>query len=203
MVRDPAPIDFYFDFSSPYGYLAAHRVEALGAELSRDVIWRPILLGVAFKATGQSPLVDQPIRGPYHLNDMKRTARRLGLPFQLPEGFPLATMAAARAFYWVDEQSPASARKLALTLYDACFAEGVNITRAETVAGIAAKIGLDGAAVAAAIADPRIKEKLRAETDAAIARGVFGSPFFIVGDEPFWGNDRIPDLRDWIMTGGW
>jgi 2-hydroxychromene-2-carboxylate isomerase len=203
MVESGAPIDFYFDFSSPYGYLAAHRVEALGAELSRDINWRPILLGAAFKATGQSPLVDQPLRGPYHLNDMKRTARRLGLPFQLPAGFPLATMAAARAFYWQDEQSPAAAKKLALALYDACFADGVNITRAETVAGIATAIGLDGTAMAAAIADPRIKEKLRAETDAAIARGVFGSPFFIVGNEPFWGNDRLPDLRDWILSGGW
>lgn len=197
------PVDFYFDFSSPYGYIAAHRVGALGRELGREIRWHPILLGVAFKATGQSPLVSQPLRGPYHLHDMKRATRRLGLPFQLPEGFPLPTMAAARAFYFLDSTAPDAAKALALALFDACFAAGINITRAETVAGIAMKIGLDGAAIEAAIGDPAIKEKLRAETDAAIARGVFGSPFFIVDGEPFWGNDRIPDLRDWIVTGGW
>jgi 2-hydroxychromene-2-carboxylate isomerase len=201
MVR--SPIDFYFDFSSPYGYIAAHRMAALGAELGREIRWHPILLGVAFKATGQSPLVAQPLRGPYHLHDMKRTSRRLGLPFQLPAGFPLPTMAAARAFYFLDATTPDEAKVLALALFDACFADGINITKAETVAGIATKAGLDGSAIEAAINDPAIKEKLRAETDAAIARGVFGSPFFIVGDEPFWGNDRIPDLCDWIVSGGW
>lgn len=198
-----SPIDFYFDFSSPYGYIAAHRIEALGEEIGRAIRWRPILLGVAFKATGQSPLVSQPLRGPYHLRDMQRSARRLGIPFRLPEGFPLPTMAAARAFYALDAGSPDDARKLAIALFDACFADGINITKGETVAGIAARIGLDGPAILAAIGDPAIKEKLRAETDGAIARGVFGSPFFIVDDEPFWGNDRIPDMRDWIVTGGW
>lgn len=198
-----APIDFYFDFSSPYGYLAAHRVEALGAETGREILWHPILLGVAFKATGQSPLVSQPLRGPYHLNDMKRSARRLGLRFQLPDGFPLATMAAARAFYWAEATSPVAAKKLALALLDACFAKGTNITKAETVAAIAADLGFNAEAVLAGIADPAIKEKLRAETDIAIARGVFGSPFFIVDGELFWGNDRLADLRDWALTGGW
>lgn len=198
-----APIDFYFDFSSPYGYIAAHRVEALGAELGREIRWRPILLGVVFKTTGQTPLVSQPLRGPYHLLDLKRATRRLGIPFKLPEGFPLATMAAARAFHWLDGKSPQQAKELALALLNACFADGVNITPAATVAGIGGRIGLNPAELEAAIADPANKEKLRQATDAAIARGVFGSPFFIVDDEPFWGNDRIPDLRDWIVTGGW
>ena len=198
-----APIDFYFDFSSPYGYVAAHRIEALGAELGREICWRPILLGVVFKTTGQTPLVSQPLRGPYHVNDLQRTARRLGIPFQLPEGFPLATMAAARAFHWLDGKSSAEAKKLALVLLNACFADAVNITAAETVAGIGAKIGLDAAEIQAAIADPANKEKLRQATDDAIAAGVFGSPYFIVDGEPFWGNDRIPDLRDWIVSGGW
>lgn len=198
-----SPIDFYFDFSSPYGYIAAHRVEALGAGLQREIVWRPILLGAAFKATGQSPLVGQPLRGPYHLNDMKRMARRFGLPFRLPDGFPLATMAAARAFYWAGEQSPQRGKDLALALFGACFADGINITTADTVAAIAARTGFDADAVRAGIADPAIKEKLRAETDGAIARGVFGSPFFIVDGEPFWGNDRIADLHDWVVTGGW
>jgi 2-hydroxychromene-2-carboxylate isomerase len=196
-------IEFYFDFSSPYGYLAAHRVDALGAEFGREVIWRPILLGAVFKATGQSPLVSQPIRGPYHLHDMKRTARRQKLAFQLPEGFPLATMASARAFYWAEQFSANEAKRLALALFDATFGKGVNTTTTEVVAGIAGQLGFDTAAIRDGIGDPAIKQRLKDETDQAIAKGIFGSPFFLIDGEPFWGNDRIRDMRDWMQTGGW
>ncbi|MBK8159361.1 MAG: 2-hydroxychromene-2-carboxylate isomerase [Rhodospirillaceae bacterium] len=197
------PIEFYFDFSSPYGYLAAHRIEAVGAEFGREVLWRPILLGAVFKATGQSPLVSQPLRGPYHLHDLQRTARRQQLPFQLPADFPMATIAAARAYYWVEQESPAEAKRLALALFDAVFAQGLNISATDTVVVIAQKAGLDPEQIRTGIGAAEIKERLKAETDQAIVRGIFGSPFFIVDGEAFWGNDRIPDLRDWLKSGGW
>jgi 2-hydroxychromene-2-carboxylate isomerase len=114
-----APIDFYFDFSSPYGYLASYRVDEIAAEFGRAVAWRPYLLGVAFKNTGQSPLVSQPIRGTYALRDMERTARKQKVPLILPEGFPMATMAAGRAFYWLDGRDPKRAVDLAKALYRA------------------------------------------------------------------------------------
>jgi 2-hydroxychromene-2-carboxylate isomerase len=195
-----SPIEFYFDFSSPYGYLAAHRIDEVGVEFGREILWRPILLGAVFKATGQSPLVSQPLRGPYHVHDLQRTARRLKLPFRLPDGFPMATIAAARAFYALEGRSPADARRLALALFDAAFQQGINITKAETVITIARDLGLD---VADGIGDPAVKERLKAETDGAIARNIFGSPFFVVDGEMFWGNDRIPDLKDWLKSGGW
>ncbi|WP_374656568.1 2-hydroxychromene-2-carboxylate isomerase [Dongia sp.] len=198
-----APIEFYFDFSSPYGYLAAHRIDEVGAEFARDVLWRPILLGAVFKATGQSPLVSQPLRGPYHLHDLRRTARRLKLPFQLPRDFPMATIAAARAFYALDAGSPKDARRLALALFDAAFQRSINIGATETVLDIASEIGIDRAAIEAGIKDNAVKLRLKAETDGAIARDIFGSPFFVADGEMFWGNDRIPDLRDWLKTGGW
>jgi 2-hydroxychromene-2-carboxylate isomerase len=198
-----APIEFYFDFSSPYGYLAAHRIDDVGAEAGRAVLWRPILLGAVFKATGQSPLVSQPLRGPYHLHDLKRTARRLKLPFQLPDDFPMATIAAARAFYALEAGSPADAKRLALALFDAAFQRGINISATETVLGLGAEIGLDPTRLEAGIKDNDVKQRLKAETDGAIARNIFGSPFFVVDGEMFWGNDRIPDLRDWLKTDGW
>ncbi len=110
MVAPPSakPIEFYFDFSSPYGYLASYRIDAIAAEAGRTVTWRPYLLGVAFKATGQTPLVSQPIRGTYALRDMERSARKLKVPLVLPEGFPMATMAAGRAFYWLEGRDPKS-----------------------------------------------------------------------------------------------
>lgn len=197
------PIEFFFDFSSPYGYLAAHRIEAVGAEAGREVLWRPILLGVVFKASGQSPLVSQPLRGPYHRHDLERTARRQKLPFRLPDDFPMATIAAARAFYALEAASPQDAKKLALALFDAAFAQGINISTRETVLDIAAKAGLDRDRIAAGIEDAAVKQRLKAETDGAIARNIFGSPFFVVDGEMFWGNDRIPDLKDWLATGGW
>jgi 2-hydroxychromene-2-carboxylate isomerase len=205
MVAPPSvkPIEFYFDFSSPHGYLASYRVDEIAAEFGRDVTWRPYLLGVAFKSSGQSPLVSQPMRGPYHLRDMERTARRLKVPLVLPEGFPMATQAAGRAFYWLDGRDPGKARDLAKALYRAAFAQARNITPRETVADVAGEIGLDRDAVMAAIEDAAVKERLRAETENAIARGIFGSPFIIVDGEPFWGNDRLDDVREWLRTGGW
>lgn len=196
-------LEFYFDFSSPYGYLASYRIDEIAAEFGRSVTWRPYLLGVAFKSSGQSPLVSQPMRGPYHLRDMERTARRMQVPIVLPDGFPMATQAAGRAFYWLDGQDPAKARDLAKALYRAAFAQGRNITPRDVVADVAAEIGLDRDAVLAAIEDPAAKERLRAETENAIARGIFGSPFFIIDGEPFWGNDRLDDVREWLKTGGW
>jgi 2-hydroxychromene-2-carboxylate isomerase len=198
-----APVEFYFDFSSPYGYLASYRIDEIAAECGRAVTWRPYLLGVAFKSSGQSPLVSQPMRGPYHLRDMERTARRLKVPLVLPKGFPMATQAAGRAFYWLDAKDPAKARDLAKALYRAAFAQGRNITLAEVVAAVAGEIGLDPREVTDAIGSPEVKERLRAETENAIARGIFGSPFIIVDGEPFWGNDRLDDVRAWLKTGGW
>jgi 2-hydroxychromene-2-carboxylate isomerase len=197
------PIEFFFDFSSPYGYLASYRIDEIAAEAGRSVTWRPYLLGVAFKSSGQSPLVSQPMRGPYHLRDMERTARRLNVPLVLPEGFPMATMAAGRAFYWLDAKDPAKARDLAKALYRAAFAQARNITPTEVVATVAGEIGLDKAEVAAAIGSAEAKERLRSETESAIARGIFGSPFIIADGEPFWGNDRLDDVRAWLKTGGW
>ena len=198
-----APIEFFFDFSSPYGYLAAYRVDQIGAECGRPVTWRPYLLGVAFKNTGQTPLVSQPIRGTYALRDMERTARKQKVPLILPDGFPMATMAAGRAFYWLDGKDPKRAVDLAKALYRAAFAQGRNITPTSVVAEVAAEIGLDPAEVTAAIGSPEAKERLRAETEAAIGRGAFGSPFVIVDGEPFWGNDRLDEVREWLKTGGW
>jgi len=197
------PIEFWFDFSSPYGYLASYRIDEIGEEAGREVVWRPYLLGVVFKSSGQSPLVSQPMRGPYSERDMRRTARQQKVPMILPEGFPMATIAAGRAFYWQEAQDPRRAKDLAKALYRAAFAQGRNITTADVVADVGKEVGIDPAALKAGIAEPAAKERLKAVTDEAIARGIFGSPFVLVDGEPFWGNDRLADVREWLKTGGW
>jgi 2-hydroxychromene-2-carboxylate isomerase len=199
----PAPLEFYFDFSSPYGYFASTRIDDIGARHGRQVAWRPFLLGVAFKATGQVPLVQQPIRGDYHRHDFARSARRLGLPFRMPETFPFLSLAAARAYYWLLDTDPGKAKALARIVYHAAFGEGRSVTPAETVADLVEPLGIDRGALLAAVDDPAIKERLKSETGAAIARGVFGSPFVFVDGEPFWGSDRLEQVDAWLAAGGW
>ena len=194
-----AAIDFYFDFSSPYGYLASTRIDEVAARHGRTVAWRPFLLGVAFKLTGQRALVEQPIRGPYHERDFARSARLLGVPFILPAKFPFFGLAASRAFYWLADASQAKA--LAKSVYSAAFGEGRDVTPVSTVAEIAGPLGIAG--LEQGVELPETKAKLREATDAAIARGVFGSPFFIVDGEPFWGQDRLAQVERWLQTGGW
>ena len=203
MKTDGSPIDFYFEFSSPYGYIAANLAEDLEKRTGRAVTWRPMLLGPVFKITGQPPLVEIPLKGEYSKRDFPRTARQHKIPYNHPAKFPIGTVAALRAFYWVHDRDPLKARELAKALYRAYFVDGVDIGPASAVVGIARTLGVEGEALAAALEDPAIKERAKREVDAAVARGVFGSPFFIVDGEPFWGCDRIPMLEDWIRTGGW
>jgi 2-hydroxychromene-2-carboxylate isomerase len=196
------PIDFYFDFSSPYGYLASTRINALAAHHQRKVNWRPILLGPMFKAAGTAPLMHVPLKGPYSVRDFVRTARFLRIPYQQPENFPIGTQNAARAFYWINDHDPLAAHRFAGACYHTYFGRGIDISPVEKVADIAATVGQDRDAALAAMADPVVKERLKNEVDAALARGVFGSPFIFVDGEPFWGNDRLDQVDAWLATGG-
>lgn len=198
-----APIEFYFDFSSPYGYLGAQRIETVAAEFGRTVLWRPILLGVIFKTTGQSPLVSQTLRGPYSARDMARSARKLGVKFALPEGFPFSSVYACRIFYWLVDRAPEEAKAYARAVYHAAFADGKPPAEPDAAVEVAVGLGHDRAGVLAGMQDPAIKERLRDATQQAMDKGVFGSPFFIVDGEPFWGNDRLGEVREWLQTGGW
>jgi 2-hydroxychromene-2-carboxylate isomerase len=197
------PIDFYFDFSSPYGYFAATQIDEIAAKHARPVIWRPILLGAVFKVTKQQPLPSIPLKGDYAKRDLARSARLLDVPFTFPSRFPIATTAACRAYYSVAGRDPTLAKRLARALYDAYFAQDRDISAPETVIEIASGIGIASDEVRNAIDDPMVKERLREVVDAAIARGVFGSPYIVVDGEPFWGADRLGQLERWLESGGW
>lgn len=198
-----APLDFYFDFSSPYGYFASARVDDVARKHGRDCIWHPILLGVALKATGGSPLPNVPIKGDYAKHDIDRCARLWGIDYRFPSTFPIASQAPSRAFYWLSDRDPERAKALARALYRAYFVDDVNISDPENTVWVAEKFGLDAEAVRAAISDPAIKERLKDETQTALERGIFGSPFIVVDGEPFWGADRLDQVDRWLATGGW
>lgn len=199
----PEPIDFYFDFSSPYGYVAAHRIEDLAQRHIRAVTWRPILLGPAFKVSGNRPLSAQALKGDYMWHDVPRLCNLYGVPFVKPDPFPVTTLAPARGFYWLTDQNPDTAVRYAKAVFQAYYVDGRNIGDASVATAIAGETGIDPSAFATAIEDQAIKARTRAAVETSIKRGVFGSPFFFVDEEPFWGVDRLPLMDEWLARGGW
>lgn len=180
-------IDFYFDFASPYGFIAAMQVDGI----ERPVRWRPFLLGAVYKTFGQSPL-EHPLKRKYVIEvDAPRMARRIGLKLKVPAGFPEHALPPSRAFYWVEQQDSAKATVFAKAVYCKYWLEGCATSDVAVAVDAAASIGFERGAVLAGMQDPEIKDRLARENEEAIRRGVFGSPFFFTDDEPFWGSDRI------------
>lgn len=197
----PTPIEFYFDFSSPYSYLAAEQIEALAARHGRTVRFQPTLLGAVFRVSGQRPLTDIPVKGDYSRRDFVRSARFAGLPFQLPSPFPIGTVHAARACLVLETGKPTLVPAFVKRAFRAYFTQGRDISDVEILRQVLSETGADAAAVLEAAARPEIKERLKSSVDEAIARGVFGAPFFLVDGEPFWGNDRLPQMERWLASG--
>ena len=195
-------IDFYFDFSSPYGYLASTRIDELGTRYGRAVRWHPVLLGAVFKATGGQPLISIPMKGEYAARDIARTARFHGIPFRMPAVFPLPTQVPARAVLWIREQlGEAQANAFAQAVYRAYFVGGIDISQPENVLELARPLGAEPAALSDGMSRQSIKDALRAQVDEAMRRGVFGSPFVIADGEPFWGFDRFDQLDAFLKNG--
>ena len=192
-------IDFYFDFSSPYSYIASEWIEAVAARHGRAVNWHAILLGATFQAAELKSPVSYPLKGEYSLRDFTRSARFAGLPMVMPAKFPIPTQNAARIFWWLhDTQSPERAVAWAHAGLRAYFSRGIDLSDPVSLEALASESGLDAAAARAAYTDPLWKDRLKRENDAAIAAGVFGAPFFIVDGEPFWGNDRRQQIEHWL-----
>jgi 2-hydroxychromene-2-carboxylate isomerase len=181
---------FYFDLGSPYAYLAAERVDTV---LPEPVHWQPVLLGGLFKLTGRSSwAVGNEGRRQAGIIELERRARDYGLPpFRWPEQWPSNYLTAMRATTYACSQG--LGREFALRAFRSAFQRGVDLSVAENVDAVAVQVGLDRAGLQAALADPEVKDTLRAATDAAHDRGVFGVPTIAVGDELFWGDDHLED----------
>jgi 2-hydroxychromene-2-carboxylate isomerase len=196
------PVQFWFDFSSPYSYVASEWIEALAARHGRTVRWHAILLGATFQAADLKSPVSYPIKREYSLRDFRRSARFEGVPFAQPERFPVNSLLAARVFWWLADANGASAAtdwaRAGLRGY---FTRGLMIDEPGGLRELAQACALDPQAVEAACADPAAKARLKAENDQAIAVGVFGAPFFFVDGEPFWGNDRKAQIERWLVQG--
>jgi 2-hydroxychromene-2-carboxylate isomerase len=180
-------VDFFFDLSSPYSYLAATQMNALADRTGAEIAWRPMVLFAVFKASGN----DMPARVQHKArwmgNDLALWAEHVGVPWKMSSHFPLNAIKAMRLILVDDKR----AGEVALAGFRAMWAEDRDITQEAELRRIAELGGLDPARALAQIEEPAVKDKLRANTDEAIARGAFGAPTMLVGDQLFWGNDRL------------
>ena len=198
------PIEFYFDFISPYGYLGSTQIETIAARHGRSVDWRPVLIGITvMKIMGIKPLTETPLKKDYLRHDAPRMARLLGVPFRAPEQKGGNSLAASRAFLWLKARDPGLALRFARAVYARRWAEGGDITEPASVAELAAPLGINAGELLAAMASDWAKQALNEAVDAAVAKGVFGVPYFIVDGEPIWGSDRLWMLEHWLRHGSW
>ncbi|KAB8055766.1 2-hydroxychromene-2-carboxylate isomerase [Janthinobacterium rivuli] len=194
MERDTmATLEFWFDFGSNYSYLSAMRIDALAREKKVQVIWKPFLLGVVFKALGweTSPFVLQKIKGDYTWRDMARQCDKYGLPWRQPATFPRTALLPMRvALIGADQGWIAPFARRMMTMN---FAEDRDIDNIEAVSEVLAELGLDAPAIVALALTPDNKLRLRRQTQQAQALNLFGAPSFLSDGELFWGNDRLED----------
>lgn len=197
-----APIRFWFDFSSPYSYIASSWVDALAARHGRSVQRHAILLGATFQVSELKSPVSYPMKREYSLHDFTRSARFHGVPYQTPPVFPIPTQNAARVFWWLHDTRGAEAAAVwARAGLAAVFTRGLPLHEAAALKSLAAEQGLDADAAEAVWNDATWKARLKRANDEAIAAGVFGAPFFMIDGEPFWGNDRLPQMERWLASG--
>ena len=197
-----SPIDFYFDFSSPYSYIANEWIDAVAARHGRTVRRHAILLGATFQAAELKSPVSYPIKREYTLRDFERSARFEGVPYTPPPVFPVPTQNAARVFWWLKQtQGEAAAARWCSAGLRAMFARAVPLHEAGALRALAAEQGLDAAQAEQVWSDPAWKLRLKQANEQAVAAGVFGAPFFVVDGEPFWGNDRRAQIERWLATG--
>jgi 2-hydroxychromene-2-carboxylate isomerase len=180
-------VEFFFDLSSPYSYLAATQMKPIAERTGAEIAWRPMVLGAVFKTVGNEMPARVPHKARWMGNDLSRWAEHYGVPFRFSSHFPSNAIKAMRLVL-VDD---AKAAAVAMAGFRAMWADDRDITDDAELRRIAADGGLDAAAALQAIEKPEVKERLRANTEEAIARGAFGAPTMLVGDQLFWGNDRL------------
>ncbi|MCV2354615.1 2-hydroxychromene-2-carboxylate isomerase [Paucibacter sp. B2R-40] len=196
-----APIDFYFDFASPYGYIASQQIDKIAERYERSVTWRAIVLDANFQSLERIRIPNNIMRSDYIRRDAERLATFYGVEYRTPSNLGAHTEQAARIFHWVHDRQPLRGRDFASRVMKAYFVDDQNIASEEVLEAISTEMGLSAEDFAEASANPASRSRLKAEVDMAEARGVFGSPFFIVEGERFWGNDRLPQLERWLATG--
>ncbi len=195
-----ATVEFFFDVGSPTTYLAWTQLPKLAADCGAAIVWRPMLLGAVFKAAGNASPVSVPAKGRWMLQDMARHARRYGVPFVMNPHFPINTLTLMRGAVGIQMREPDRLAAYLAAVFDALWCRGLNLGDPVVLAATLSEAGFDPAAMAALAADPEVKAQLLANTEEAVARGVFGAPTFFVGEAMFFGQDRLEFVREALMA---
>lgn len=198
------PIEFYFDPISPYAYLASTQIDRLAARYGRSVDWRPVLLSVTvLQVMGIKSVPQTPLKSDYSRRDKHRMARLLGVPLVDHGLTEVSPINALRAFLWCKQTRPDLAASFGRRLCAAHWTEQADIGKVDVVTRLGHELGLDSEDLQRGMQDPAIKAGLRTAVEQAIGKGVFGTPYFIVDDEPIWGVDRLWMLEHWLEHGQW
>ncbi len=189
-------VEFFFDVGSPTAYLAWTQLPALCAQAGAGLVYRPMLLGAVFRATGNASPAAVPAKGRYMDADMARYARRYGVPFSMNPHFPIDSLTLMRGAVGAQLRAPARFDDYLRGVFHAMWAQPQNLSDPATAAKALAAAGFDPAEVSGWVNDADVKAALRASTDDAVARGVFGAPTMFVGTEMFFGQDRLELVRE-------
>ena len=187
-------VEYFFDYVSPFAYLADTQLPALFARTKAEVVYRPFFLGGVMQASKNSPPITVPNKGRYMFTDIQRWAKRYGVPANPNPHFPVNTLNAMRAAVAaVDQPNFADFHR---AMFRGVWVDGQNLADEAVLKSTIDAAGLDGAALLARSKDQAVKDTLRKNSEEAVERGAFGAPTFFVGDEMFWGNDRLDFLEE-------
>ncbi len=189
-------VEFYFDFGSPTSYLAYTQLPGICAESGAELVYRPVLLGGVFQATGNASPIAVPAKGRYTLIDMSRFARRYGVPMKMNPHFPINTLTLMRAATGVQLRQPERFEALLACVFKGMWVDALNLGDPAVLGPLLAEAGFNPQALLALTAEQEVKDALKANTEAAIKRGMFGAPTFFVGNEMFFGQDRLDFVRE-------
>ncbi|QJP07132.1 2-hydroxychromene-2-carboxylate isomerase [Pseudomonas multiresinivorans] len=189
-------VEFYFDFGSPTSYLAYTQLPGICAETGAELVYRPVLLGGVFQATGNASPIAVPAKGRYTLIDMTRFARRYGVPMKMNPHFPINTLTLMRAATGIQLRQPERFEALLACVFKGMWVDALNLGDPAVLGPLLAEAGFDPQELLALTAEQEVKDALKANTEAAIKRGMFGAPTFFVGNEMFFGQDRLDFVRE-------
>ncbi len=184
-------VEFFFDFGSPTSYLASTQLPKIAAERGATLVWRPMLLGGVFKATGNVSPVTVPAKGRWMMGDIQRWAKRHGVPFAFNPHFPIHTLTLMRGAAGLQQRQPDVFTRYCEAVFRDLWQRQRNLGDPAVLAGTLAEVGIDADVFTALVADPEVKARLVATTEEAVSRGVFGAPTCFVGDQMFFGQDRL------------
>ena len=184
-------VEFYFDLGSPYSYLGFFQIQKIAQQHQAEVIWKPMLLGGVFKATGNNSPMMVPAKAAYSMKDMARWAKYWHIPLQMNPYFPINTLQLMRLITAVQLHQPEDFVRILAGLFNAMFGEPKNLNDMNELIQVMTSLGLNVEQVQAWLNDEGVKAQLKKVTEEAIQRGVFGAPTWFVGNEMFWGVDHL------------